>query len=329
MAACNAMQPDCHLWLAFQPNTLKDFNSQLPNEWPQMISEMRSRLENHFYLPTLSNNLRNASEVFNMTEALKSKPIKTINLDVKDSLGITTVAMTIHSTTPKLIPILSEEQDKFLVDAILFAVERTREEIGNQTSSFVILHDEKFETNKIFNLIHSKKKREDEVFKYPPNQNTLSLSLDYLDGLMENKVHGLLVMRDKAFKGSESQNVVLLMSENAYNFSDMRCNMLRCISNLSIVQVMYESEVIKFDKVRLYENFISCLKNCEIYMYQCQTCIEEYQNDCGEQNKKNVFICRSCKMKNSCHPIDHQFKLLTVKRDLKRKRAKCGCHCNN
>ena len=73
MAALNEMQPDCHLWFAFQPNTLKDFNSQLPKEWPKMVSDMRSRLEYHFYVPTLSNNLRNASEVFNMTEAVKSE----------------------------------------------------------------------------------------------------------------------------------------------------------------------------------------------------------------------------------------------------------------
>ena len=47
--------------------------SQLPKNWPEMINEMRSRLENHFYIPTLSNNLRNSSEVFNMSEAVKSE----------------------------------------------------------------------------------------------------------------------------------------------------------------------------------------------------------------------------------------------------------------
>merc|ERR1711944_137290 len=114
MAALNDMQPDCHLWFAFQPNTLKDFNPQLPEDWPQMIHDMRSRLENHFYIPTLSNNLRNASEVFNMTEAVKTE---VSSVDVNDSLGVTTVAMTIHATTPKLIPILEKEKDKVLVDA--------------------------------------------------------------------------------------------------------------------------------------------------------------------------------------------------------------------
>ena len=88
MASLNEMQPDRHLWLAFQPNTLKDFNSELPKEWPEMINEMRSRLENHFYIPTLSHNLRNSSEVFNITEVVKSEnsysEVKDILLEVQN-----------------------------------------------------------------------------------------------------------------------------------------------------------------------------------------------------------------------------------------------------
>ena len=72
MAVLVEMQPDRHLWFAFQPNTLRDFNSELPQEWPQMIFEMRSRLETHFYIPNLTNNLRNASEVFKMVEVVKN-----------------------------------------------------------------------------------------------------------------------------------------------------------------------------------------------------------------------------------------------------------------
>ena len=34
--------------------------------------------------------------------------------DVKNSLGVTTVAMTIHATTPKLIPILDKEVRRLL-----------------------------------------------------------------------------------------------------------------------------------------------------------------------------------------------------------------------
>ena len=323
MAALNEMQSDCHLWFAFQPNTLKDFNPQLPKDWPQMISEMKSRLENHFYVPTLSNNLRNSSEVFNMTEVVQYEHS---SLELKDSLGVTTVAMTIHATTPKLIPILPDEDGTVPVDAILFAVEKTREETGDQSSSFVILHDEVFTTDELFESIKSNKSQYDEVFKYPPNQEDVSPSLEYLDELMDNKVHGFLVLKDKSFKGAEARHLILVMHDGG-NISDMRCNMLRCISNLSIIQVILERELVRFDKIRLFDNFMSCFKKCKEFIHECQTCLKEQKNQCGEQNKKNVFFCRSCKMRTSCHPIDHDFKQLNTK-DFKVREVKCGCHCN-
>ena len=106
MAVLNEMQPDCHLWFAFQPNTLKDFNPNTPKEWPQMVRDMKTRLEKLFYVPTLSNNLRNSSEVFSMTEVITANEIFS---NIQDSLGVTTVAMTIHATIPKLIPIFEKE----------------------------------------------------------------------------------------------------------------------------------------------------------------------------------------------------------------------------
>ena len=135
---------------------------------------MRARLENHFLIPNLSHNLRNSSEVFTMTELVKSVGFEA---EVKDILGVTTVAMTIHATTPKLIPIRFEDQDNILVDAILFAVEKTREETGDQSSSFVILHDERFKTDEIFNSLGAKNSLEDTVFKYPPNKRIYLLLL--------------------------------------------------------------------------------------------------------------------------------------------------------
>ena len=121
-------------------------------------------------------------------------------------------------------------------------------------------------------------------------------------------------------------NLILLMHESS-NLSDMRCNMLRCISNLSVIQEISEYEDLKFDKVRIFDNFMSCFKNREKFIYQCETCTKEQENELGEQNKKNVFLCRSCMTRKSCHPIDHQFKKLDIK-DFKVKGIKCGCLCN-
>ena len=326
MACIKEMQPNCHLWFAFQPNTLKDFNPELPEEWPQMISEMKSRLETHFYVPTLSNNLRNSSEVFNMTEVVKTEAAGWKS-DVKDSLGVTTVAMTIHATTPKLIPILEKEQDKVMGDAIMFAIDQTREETGEPNSCFVILHDEMYQTEEIFNSIQSKKSPDDSLFKYPPNQEDESPSIDYLDDLMENKTQGMLVLRDKTFKGAEAMNIIIIMDDGG-SISDLRCNMLRCISHLSIILAIQEHEFLKFDKVQMFDKFLTCMKECEEFIFQCSTCLEEQFNKCGEQQKKNTFYCKSCKMRKTCHPIDHEFKYLSVEKVLKRKQVKCGCHCN-
>lgn len=153
MASLMEMQPDRHLWLAFQPNTLKDFNSQLPEQWLQMVSDMMSRLENNFYVPKLENNLRNASEVFNMTEEIKNEFSE---VEVKDTLGVTKVSMTIHATTPRLIPILEKDKDHVIGDAILFAITKTREETRDPNSTFVIMHDLSFETDELLTSIQKK-----------------------------------------------------------------------------------------------------------------------------------------------------------------------------
>ena len=158
MAALNEMQPDCHLWFAFQPNTLKDYNSELPPKWPQMIDGMKTRLMKHFYVPNLSHNLRNSSEVFTMTEVIKNNQSDVV---MKDSLGVTTVAMTIHATIPKLIPINGDKHNmqlnnQTIAGAILFAVEKTRCEIGEPKSSFVVLHGNSFKTEELFNSILTK-----------------------------------------------------------------------------------------------------------------------------------------------------------------------------
>ena len=332
MAALNEMQPDGHLWMAFQPNTLKDFNAQLPKEWPQMINEIRSRLEHYFNIPILSYNLRNASEVYNMTEALEQEDIldtEACNIEVKDTLGVTTIAMTIHAITPKLIPIAGREPIYQVVgDAILFAIHKTREETGEPNSSFVILHCEDFQTDEIIKSIQSKKGRDDQVFKYPPNLEDENPSLEYLDDLLENNVQGFLVMNDKSFKGAESKNLILLMADGAPSANDIRCNMLRCISNLSILHVISENNNLKFDKIRQFDTFLECRNKCESQFFQCQTCTDKQKVQFGEQNKKSVFICVSCKMRKSCHPINHKFKKL-ANRDLFTDQVKCGCKCND
>ena len=263
-----------------------------------------------------------------MTEVMKNE--SGIKTEVKDSLGVTTVAMTIHATIPKLIPILFKEKDQVVGDAILFAIEKTRDETGEPNTSFVILHNDSFETEEIFSSIKTNKNycKDDELFKYPPKQEDECPSIDYLDDLMENMTPGFLVLKDKTFKGSEAMNLILIMSDGGGSISDLRCNMLRCISNVSIIHVIDEYERLKFDKVRQFDNLMKCMNECENFIYQCQTCFKEQADECGEQKKKNILICHSCKNRKACHSIDHDFTRIAVKRQLKMEQVKCGCDCN-
>ena len=130
-------------------------------------------------------------------------------------------------------------------------------------------------------------------------------------------------------------NIILLLDDGGGNINDLRCNMLRCVSNLSIILLIGEGEWLTFDKVRMYDDFMKCMDECKGCIYQCTTCQEEQKDECGEQNKKSVFFCRSCKMRKSCHPIDHDFKELKVQEVkgemidlLETIGLKCGCHCN-
>ena len=41
MAVLVEMKPDRHCWFAFQPNTLKDFNPNLPKNWLEMVNNTK------------------------------------------------------------------------------------------------------------------------------------------------------------------------------------------------------------------------------------------------------------------------------------------------
>ena len=326
MAIHQEMDIQSKFWISIQPNTMKDFQLGFPPEWPSMINKMKVNLQNSgFYIPEICYNLRNSSDVYSMVEAAKSD---NPGLEKKDCLGIPTISMTIHSTTPKEIPILKKEYKNRIGDAILFAIKKTKEEINLTDSSFVILHDNLFKTDEIYDALKAKMNPNDIVLKYPPNQHDKDPSIAYLEDLMENKIHGSLILKDKGFKGGEAQNVILILqSSSTTTMSDVRCNMLRCISNLSIINVFNENEGIKFDKTRVFGDFSSCKNECTIYIYECHTCKEESKEESGEQNKR-LLLCLSCTKMKKCHGKGHSFKRLSVKNDLKCKKIKCGCDCN-
>ena len=236
-----------NLWIALQTNCLKELNAGFPSNWEEMVRNSQLRLEKEgFYLPILNYNLRNSSEVYTMVEAIKPERQGT---EVKDSLGIPTISMTIHATMPQVIPILFEEWKQRIGEAILFSIEKTKEETKQKDASFVIMHDVNFKTDEIHDCLVKKVANKQLVYKYPPNENDKDPSIKYLDDLMENKKQGYLILKDKGFKGSEAQNVILINDSTTSSLSDVRCNMLRCISNLAIIPVVGEVERIHLERL--------------------------------------------------------------------------------
>ncbi len=103
-----------HIWVSLQTNVIKDFCYDYPDNWEDLVDKLKSKLKNdNWYLPVLTKNLRNSSQVFDMVETLKGE--RDDKLSVKDSLGVKIFGMTLNATLPKYIPIhLHERKIKFL-----------------------------------------------------------------------------------------------------------------------------------------------------------------------------------------------------------------------
>ena len=172
-----------HLWISPQTNVIKDTGFDYPDNWEDLVDKLKTKLTNdNWYLPVLTKNLRNSSQVFDMVETLKGN----LNdaLCVKDSLGVKILGMTLNATLPKYIPIHDDERDKVLVDAILLAIQQTKEELKTEKASFVILHDQLLETENIYNDLKRKIGKNEIVLQYPKNkQEKSNPSIDYIENL--------------------------------------------------------------------------------------------------------------------------------------------------
>ena len=98
-----------HLWVSFQTNVIKDFGFDYPENWEEKVAELRSKLTtDNWYIPILTKNLRNSAQVFDLVEEIKGEVGGRLN--VKDSLGVKILGMTLNATLPKYIPINREER---------------------------------------------------------------------------------------------------------------------------------------------------------------------------------------------------------------------------
>ena len=143
---------------------------------------------------------------------------------------------------------------------------------------------------------------------------------------MQSGQHGCLVIRDRVYTGAEAENVILIMNSGVGGTSNVRCNLMRCISNLSIIDLIDEQVTISFEKVKQINNFIKCIKECKTHIYECLSCKEKTKLQNGEQSQIGM-ICIFCKLK--CHEKGHSFKQVSVKNDLNSEYPMhCGCECN-
>ena len=314
-----------HIWVSMQTNMIKDFASGYPDNWEQLIGEFKSKLkQDNWHLPVLTKNLRNSAQVFDMVETIKREDNKTTS--VKDSLGFKIMGMTLNATLPKYIPIDHKDRDKYLVDAILLAIQQTKEELKTESASFVILHDNFFKTEEIYNDLKKRLGPNEIVLQYPKNkQEEKNPTIDYIETFMKSGQHGCLVIRDRAYTGAEAENIILTFYSSGGSLGGLRCNLMRCIANLSVIELISESVTFSFENVKQFNNFLKCKKQCERLIHQCITCQPNTKPQQGEQSNLGL-LCRCCRLK--CHQ-GHSFKQVDVKEDLKSQDLMhCGCECN-
>lgn len=314
-----------HIWVSMQTNVIKDFASGYSDNWEQLVGEFKSNLkQDNWHLPVLTKNLRNSAQVFDLVENIKTDDYGDTSL--KDTLGFKIMGMTLNATLPKHIPINSDEQDKYLVDAILLAIQQTKEELKMERASFVILHDDLFKTKEIYNDLKKRLGPNEIVLQYPKNkQEEKNPTIDYIETFMKSGQHGCLVIRDRAYSGAEAENVVLTFSSDGGSLAGLRGNLMRCIANLSVIELIGEGVQFNFENVRQFNNFLKCKKQCETFIHQCITCQPNTKPRQGEQSNLGL-LCVCCRL--ICHQ-GHSFKQVYVKGDLKSQDlVHCGCECN-
>lgn len=209
-----------------------DFNSSFKN----MKNELR---QDGFHIAGLCANMRNSKQIAQVGVKYSSDVLR-MNKAIP-----TLPSATVVGPIPRVISLDYHECDKRLVPAIQHGFDLLNE---NFRASCVILHTRHFNSNDIRKKLQEKfdnENNEKGIDIFPPQQKDNSASME-LPQFLGNP-NNILVTNAKYFIGCEAPNVIFCISDDDYDtdfydYTDAaRCNLMRAVSNLIIINVIKNS----------------------------------------------------------------------------------------
>ena len=284
-------------WIAIQSNQLKDTgiglgqNSKIGHNWKDMITETVDGLKKAFYIPKLFRNFRNSEEICDLTESVKGNS-RMPGFDLMNIFDDKTESMSIHSMKPRWIRIYRNALKKYLGEALRNATQLIRKEDNNSEGSIVILYDDSYfyqlSSQQIYDFYKSCVDSEEQVFRYTTreyfsnNHSSLKPILEFI-----NTPKSCLLTKDELFSGCETENMIFI-TQGDYS-SSYRSNLTRCISNLCVIEIIGEGEYHSFEKALPINDFLECLDECSLQIYQCKTCTNDSTTSEPNDSKTSVF----------------------------------------
>ena len=208
------------------------------------------------------------------------------------------------TTVPSHIPVQQRDIQQHIGKVILYALEKVMK--NSLTNKCVIIHDKHFESkmlcDKITELVDvDNEANNTNVLVYPQvGVSSKAFMKLFLDGQ-----HNVLITRDIYITGLEAENLIYCSGgdKDEVSTASIRCNLMRAISNLIIVQVVQpDGSMMEFVGTELESKFLRCHRNAWRLRF-CNTC--------------QLAICGSCR--HGCH-AEHY---------VSRKTIGLGCKCDS
>ena len=273
-----------HLWISFQANTLQDV-SNASQKFNDAFSNMQSSFkESGILMTTMTANMRNTRAI---NEVAKNVRCNVDKFDVSNALE-PGLSKSTHMTTtvPSHIPVQQHDIQQHLGKVIVYALEKVMK--NSLTNKCVIIHDKHFESkilcDEITELIGvDNEANNTNVLVYPQ----AGVSSEAFMNLFLDGQHNVLLARDIYITGLEAENVIYCSGggKDEGSPASVRCNLMRAICNLIIVQVL-QPDFKGFDLVaaEVDSKFVWCQVKVQTTWF-CSTCC--------------LRICSSCL--HACH----------------------------
>ena len=224
------------LWVAFQSNTLRDYGLGASKD---KILTLKDKLKHLFYFPTLKHNMRNSQQIVKATEEAKTQ------FPRFDAIPPATVPCMLNSASPVIIPLDINNVPLCFGSAISHAthrwLRREQKETGRCAASIVIIfeRDQGIQSKQIINALQNEGFASNEnIIQYDPestSQIDSTLTEERVKYFLKGR-NGIFVTPAECFVGMEAESMIYIW-DNSYISRDIRCSMMRAVSNLIIIKI--------------------------------------------------------------------------------------------